>query len=130
MGSKLLERVDILIADDEPFVVRSLSYVFQREGLTFEVAGDGEEALAKARQLQPKILFLDIMMPQKTGYDVCTQLKSDPRFRSIHIIMLTAKGQEEDKVKSLSAGANEYIAKPFSPQFVVKHVKEVLRRIG
>lgn len=125
-----MDRVDILIADDEPFVVRSLSYVFQREGLTFEVAGDGEEALAKAERLRPKILFLDIMMPKMTGYDVCAQLKRDPRFRMTHIIMLTAKGQEEDKLKSLSAGADEYITKPFSPQFVVKRVKELLRQIG
>lgn len=125
-----MERIDILIADDEPFVVRSLSYVFQREGFTFEVAGDGEEALAKAERLRPKILFLDIMMPKKTGYDVCAQLKSDPRFRTIHIIMLTAKGQEEDKLKSLTAGADEYITKPFSPQSVVKRVKEIMRQIA
>lgn len=125
-----MDRVDILIVDDEPYVVRSLSYVFQREGLTFDVAMDGEEGLAKAYQLRPKILFLDIMMPKKTGYDVCAELRSDHHSRGPYIIMLTAKGQEDDKVRSLSAGANEYIAKPFSPQSVVKHVKEVLERLG
>jgi two-component system alkaline phosphatase synthesis response regulator PhoP len=124
-----LDRVDILIVDDEPFVVRSLSYVFQREGFSFEVAMDGEDGLAKARQLQPKILFLDIMMPKKTGYEVCSELKADPGPYTPYIIMLTAKGQEDDKVRSLSAGANEYIAKPFSPQSVVNHIKEVLGRL-
>ncbi len=125
-----MKQVDILIVDDEPFVVRSLSYVFQREGFTFDVAMDGEEGLAKAHQLSPKILFLDIMMPKKTGYDVCAELKRHPTTKAPYIIMLTAKGQEDDKIKSLSAGANEYIAKPFSPQYVANHVKELLERLG
>ena len=125
-----LDIIDIIIVDDEPFVVRTLSYVFQREGLRFDVATDGEEAIEKVHQLNPKILFLDIMMPKKTGYEVCAELKSDPKFKSLYVIMLTAKGQEDDKTKSLSAGANEYITKPFSPQSVVTHVKELLGRIG
>ena len=125
-----MDTIDIIIADDEPFVVRTLSYVFQREGLRFDVATDGEEAIEKVRQLNPKILFLDIMMPKKTGYDVCAQLKGDPKYQSLYVIMLTAKGQEDDKTKSLSAGASEYITKPFSPQSVVTHVKELLGRIG
>ena len=124
-----MDRIDILIVDDEPFVVRSLSYVLQREGFSFDVAMDGEDGLAKARQLRPKILFLDIMMPKKTGYEVCSELKADPGSDTPYIIMLTAKGQEDDKVRSLSAGANEYIAKPFSPQSVVNHIKEVLGRL-
>lgn len=125
-----MKDIKILIADDEPFVTRSLAYVFQREGFVFDTAADGEEALTKAQTLKPKILFLDIMMPKKTGYDVCAQLKSDSKFHSIYIIMLTAKGQEEDKAKSLAMGANEYLTKPFSPQFVVNHVKELLERLG
>ena len=116
--------------DDEPFVVRSLSYIFQREGLKFEVAMDGEEGLSKARQLRPKIVFLDIMMPKKTGYDVCAELKDDPSKHSPYIIMLTAKGQEDDKSRSLSSGADEYITKPFSPQSVIQHVREILERLG
>jgi two-component system alkaline phosphatase synthesis response regulator PhoP len=122
--------VDVLIADDEPFVIRSLSYVFHREGFSFDTAADGEEALAKAQKLRPKILFLDIMMPKKTGVDVCMRLKSDPQLRTIHIIMLTAKGQEEDRIKSISAGADGYITKPFSPKSVITHVRELLGRIS
>ena len=125
-----MDRIDVLIVDDEPFVVRSLSYVFQREGFSFDVAMDGDEAVEKARRLLPKIMFLDIMMPKKTGYDVCEQVKRDLQAQAPYIIMLTAKGQKDDKVKSLSAGANDYVAKPFSPQFVVNQVKEVLERLG
>ena len=124
-----MERVDLLIADDEPYVTRSLSYVFQREGISFDVASDGEEALTKVQTLHPRILFLDIMMPKLSGHDLCARLKGDTQSQSPYIIMLTAKGQEEDKTKSLSMGADEYITKPFSPQFLVKHVKELLERL-
>ena len=122
----LLGPVKILIADDEPYIVRSLSYILQREGIPFDAAKDGQEAIEKARRLKPKILFLDIMMPQKSGLEVCSLIKQDPALRSIHIIMLTAKGQEDDKQKSRSAGADEYITKPFSPRQVLERVKEIL----
>lgn len=122
----LLGPVKILIADDEPYIVRSLSYIFQREGISFDAAKDGQQAIEKARRLKPKILFLDIMMPQKSGFEVCSLIKQDPALRSIHIIMLTAKGQEDDKQKSRSAGADEYITKPFSPRQVLLRVRELL----
>jgi CheY-like chemotaxis protein len=121
-----MERLDILIADDEPFVTRSLSYVLEREGWTVAAARDGEEALAMARRFNPRMLFLDIMMPIRTGPEVCERLKSDPRSRSIYIVMLTAKGQKEDRTESLSAGANEFITKPFSPRSVADRVREIL----
>lgn len=126
-----MEPVKILIADDEPYIVRSLSYILQREGIPFDVAIDGQQAIEKARHLKPKLLFLDIMMPHKSGLEVCSLIKQDPALRSIHIIMLTAKGQEDDKQKSRSAGADEYITKPFSPRQVLERVKEILGgRIG
>ena len=121
-----MKSVKILIADDEPYIVRSLSYILQREGIPFDVATDGQQAIEKARHLKPKVLFLDIMMPQKSGLEVCSLIKQDPALRSIHIIMLTAKGQEDDKQKSRSAGADEYITKPFSPRQVLERVKEIL----
>ncbi len=126
-----VEPVKILIADDEPYIVRSLSYILQREGIPFDVATDGQQAIEKARRLKPKVLFLDIMMPQKSGLEVCSLIKQDPALRSIHIIMLTAKGQEDDKQKSREAGADEYITKPFSPRQVLERVKDILGgRIG
>ncbi|HET6466313.1 MAG TPA: response regulator [Nitrospiria bacterium] len=118
--------VTILIADDEPYIVRSLSYILQREGISFAIATDGQEALQMVRQHRPKIFFLDIMMPKKSGFEVCAEVKKDPVLRSTHIIMLTAKGQEEDKQKSLTSGADEYITKPFSPRQVLARVRELL----
>ncbi|HEY4485692.1 MAG TPA: response regulator [Nitrospiria bacterium] len=121
-----LDPVTILIADDEPNIVRSLGFILQKEGLAFDVAADGETALAKARLLRPKLLFLDIMMPKLSGFEVCSQIRSDAALDTIHIIMLTAKGQDEDRTKSLSAGADEYLSKPFSPMQVLERVKTIL----
>jgi DNA-binding response OmpR family regulator len=122
----LLEPIKILIADDEPYIVRSLAFIFQREGIPFDVAKDGQEAIEKTKRLKPKILFLDIMMPFKSGFEVCELIKQDPELRSTHIIMLTAKGQEDDKQKSRSVGADDYITKPFSPRQVLERVKKIL----
>ncbi|HZK40699.1 MAG TPA: response regulator [Atribacterota bacterium] len=116
----------ILIADDEPYILRSLSFVLKKEGFDIETACNGEEALKKAQQFNPKILFLDVMMPKKDGYEVCNKLKSNPETKDIYIIMLTAKGQIIDKEKGLTAGADEYITKPFSPREIVNKVKKIM----
>ena len=116
----------ILIADDEPYISRSLSFVLQKEGFEVETACDGEEALEKVRQFKPKILFLDIMMPLEDGYEVCEKLKSATDTKDIYIIMLTAKGQIIDKKRGLEVGTDEYITKPFSPREIVDKVKEII----
>jgi len=116
----------ILIADDEPYILRSLSFVLKKEGFDIETACNGEEALEKAQQFNPKILFLDVMMPKKDGYEVCNELKSNPETKDIYIIMLTAKGQIIDKEKGLTTGADEYITKPFSPREIVNKVKKIM----
>jgi len=116
----------ILIADDEPYILRSLSFVLKKEGFDIETACNGEEALEKAQQFNPKILFLDVMMPKKDGYEVCNKLKSDPETKDIYIIILTAKGQIIDKEKGLTTGADEYITKPFSPREIVNKVKKIM----
>jgi len=122
----LKENVQVLVADDEPYILRSLAFVLEKEGYSYTVAKDGLETLAKARKLQPAVLFLDIMMPKKGGFDVCKELKADPKLRKTHIIMLTAKGQEDDKDRGLASGADEYMTKPFSPRQVVARLKELL----
>jgi DNA-binding response OmpR family regulator len=94
----------ILIADDEPYILRSLPFVLKKEGFEVETACDGEETLEKARQFKPKILFLDIMMPLEDGYEVCKKLKSDPDINDIYVIMLTAKGQIIDKKRNWKWG--------------------------
>lgn len=116
----------ILIADDEPYILRSLSFVLKKERFDVEIAYNGEEALEKAQQFNPKILFLDIMMPIKDGYKVCKKLKSNPETKDIYIIMLTAKGQIIDKEKGLTIGADEYITKPFAPREIVNKVKKIM----
>ena len=116
----------ILVVDDEPNVVRTLTFVLKKEGYDVSSAVNGEEAIAKVRESKPNLMFLDVMMPKKDGYEVCRELKSDLSLRDIHIVMLSAKGQEADKEKALSLGANEFMSKPFSPIGVVGRVKELL----
>lgn len=116
----------ILVVDDEPNVVRTLTFVLKKEGYDVATAVNGEEALAKVRESKPRLMFLDVMMPKKNGYEVCQELKSDTNLSDIHIVILSAKGQEADREKALSMGANEFITKPFSPLGVVGRVKELL----
>ncbi len=116
----------ILVVDDEPNVVRTLTFVLKKEGYDVSSAVNGEEAIARVKESKPNLMFLDVMMPKKNGYEVCRELKSDLTLRDIHIVMLSAKGQEADRDKALSLGANEFMAKPFSPIGVVGRVKELL----
>jgi DNA-binding response OmpR family regulator len=118
--------VDILIADDEPFMQRSLSFVLRKEGFQVEVASNGEEAIQKARKFRPTIIFLDVMMPKMNGFEVCKTIKSDKELSSSYVIILTCKGQESDKEKGLTQGANDFITKPFSPKEIVCKVKRIL----
>lgn len=117
--------VDILVADDEPHISRALSFVFRKEGYVVDVAANGEEALAKIRDGRPRVVFLDLIMPKLTGTEICKLVKGDERLSPTHIIILTCKGQELDRDNSLSAGADEYMTKPFSPKEVVARVKEL-----
>ena len=115
----------ILIADDEPFILRSLSFVLKKEGFHVETAKDGQEAIDLLEVSRPGIVFLDIMMPKKNGYEVCTHLKSDPALQDTYVIMLTAKGQASDREVGLGVGADEYMTKPFSPRQIVTRVNEI-----
>src|SRR5207245_2984541 len=103
----------ILVIDDEPYILRSLSYLLQREGYTVETATNGEEGLQRVRSLRPPLVFLDIMMPHMNGYEVCEQVKQDPSLEHTYVIMLSAKGQQIDRERGLLGGADEYMTKPF-----------------
>jgi DNA-binding response OmpR family regulator len=116
----------ILVVDDEPHVIKSLTFVLTKEGYEVASAENGEDALAKIQQLKPGLVFLDVMMPKKNGYEVCQEVKKDPGLGDVYIIMLTAKGQEADREKGLGAGADEFMSKPFSPMGVVEKVRELL----
>ncbi|RME01115.1 MAG: response regulator [Calditrichaeota bacterium] len=116
----------ILVVDDEPFVLRSLTYILNRNGYEALPAKDGAEALEAIKKYHPDLIFLDVMMPKLTGYEVCRRIRNNPEFKDVYIIMLTAKGQERDRKKGMAFGANEYITKPFSPSKVIHRVKELL----
>jgi len=116
----------ILVVDDEPNVIRSLNFVLSRAGYEVSSAGNGEDGLVKIRQLKPNLVFLDVMMPKKNGYEVCQEVKKDSSLRDVHVIMLTAKGQEADREQGMEAGADEFMTKPFSPIEVLDKVRELL----
>ena len=116
----------ILVIDDEPYILRSLSYLLTREGYPVETASNGEEGLARVRSLRPPLVFLDIMMPRMDGYEVCEQIKQDPALAGTYVIMLSAKGQQIDRERGLLGGADEYMTKPFSPREIARRVRELL----
>lgn len=116
----------ILLVDDEPYILRSLSYLLTREGYVVETASNGEEGLAAVRRLRPPLVFLDVMMPRTNGYQVCEQIRQDPNLAETYVIMLSAKGQQVDLERGLLGGADEYMTKPFSPREVLQHVHAAL----
>ena len=121
------EEKKILIVDDEPFILKSLSFVLMKEGFNIETATNGIEAVEKIQKEKPDIVFLDIMMPKMNGMEVCQWIRQDPVLKTIYVIILTAKGQEMDREKGFSIGADEYMTKPFSPSSVVQRIKEILQ---
>ena len=117
----------ILIVDDEPFILKSLSFVLTKEGFQVETATNGLEAMDKIQLKKPDVVFLDIMMPKMNGIEFCQWIRKDAVLRDIYVIILTARGQEVDREKGYSIGADEYMTKPFSPAGVVQRIKEILR---
>ena len=114
-----------LVVDDEPSLVTVVAGYLQREGYTVDTAADGEAALAVARRTRPDVVVLDLMLPGMDGVEVCRQLRT---FTDAYVIMLTARGDEVDKLIGLSVGADDYVTKPFSPRELVARVKVMLRR--
>lgn len=116
----------ILIADDEPNILISLEFLMKREGYEVVVAHDGQEALDAILKERPALVLLDVMMPIKTGFDVCYEVRSNDLVRDTLIVMLTAKGRDTDVAKGLALGANAYMTKPFSTKELVQKVRELL----
>jgi two-component system, OmpR family, alkaline phosphatase synthesis response regulator PhoP len=119
----------ILVVDDEPHLLRSLTFVLSKEGYQVTMANDGEEALRKIVEDPPHLLFLDIMMPKINGYEVLETIRAIPEYRNIYVFILSAKGSDSDRTKALSLGADEFISKPFSPIEVVARVKDIIMPI-
>jgi len=120
----------ILIVDDEPNILISLEYLMQREGFEVSVARDGLQAIAAIENNPPDLVLLDVMMPGKTGLEVCQHVRAQDRLREVCIVMLTAKGRETDVAKGLALGANAYVTKPFSTRDLVAQVRELQQTKG
>ena len=118
----------ILVVEDESALVTLLRYNLEREGFRVAEARDGEEALLAAREQKPDLVLLDWMLPLLSGLEVCRQMRRMAETRGVPIIMLTARGEEGDKLRGLDSGADDYVTKPFSPSELVARIRAALRR--
>jgi DNA-binding response OmpR family regulator len=116
----------ILIADDEPNIVAALEFLLQRSGYEVHVARNGDEALKLVEATHPDLVLLDVMMPQKSGYEVCMRIRERADWRHIKIIMLSAKGRDAEVSKGLSMGADIYVTKPFSTRELMDKIRDLL----
>ena len=118
----------ILVVEDEAPLVTLLRYNLEREGFSVFEALDGDEALNQARERKPDLVLLDWMLPLVSGIEVCRQLRRHPETRAIPIVMLTARGEQGDKLRAFDNGADDYVTKPFSPAELIARIRAVLRR--
>jgi len=117
----------ILVADDEPNIVLSLEFLLKQAGFRVRTVSDGEAALAAIAQEPPDLVLLDVMIPGRDGFAVCQEIRGNPAWRNIRIMMLTAKGGEVQREKGLSLGADEYVTKPFSTRDLVERIRRMLQ---
>jgi DNA-binding response OmpR family regulator len=116
----------ILIADDEPNIVASLEFLMEQAGYEVKAVADGNEALAAVASFRPDLVLLDVMMPGRSGYEVCEKLKGDAATRGVKVVMLSAKGRDVEVAKGLDLGADAYVTKPFSTRELAAKVREML----
>ena len=119
----------VLVVEDEDALATLLHYNLDKEGYDVAVAGDGEEALLMAEERMPDLVVLDWMLPKVSGIEVCRRLRSRPETRNVPIIILTARGEETDRIRGLDTGADDYVVKPFSMTELTARIRAVLRRI-
>jgi DNA-binding response OmpR family regulator len=122
--------LSVLIADDEPYVVELVRVTLEDDRVQVFEAGDGQTALAVAEALAIDLVFLDVHLPDLSGLDVCRALRANPRVATARIIMLTAAAQQEDVVRGLAAGADDYLTKPFSPVRLLSLVDRLMPRVA
>ena len=120
----------VLIAEDEPYIVESLTFLVERAGLAATAAKDGALALQAIKNLRPAVVVLDIMLPVVNGLEVLRAVKGSPELRDIPVLVLTARGQESDRQTALALGADGFVTKPFSNQAVVEHILALARGAG
>ena len=118
----------VFIAEDEASIVSLLKYNLEKEGYKVSHSENGEDALKQIKSKQPDLILMDWMLPELSGVEICKNLKKDDKFNDIPVIMLTAKGEEEDKLKAFDTGADDYVTKPFSQKELNARIKSLLRR--
>jgi len=120
----------VLVVDDEPEIVALVAYHLAKEGYRVSTAAAGPEALAAALVERPTLVVLDLMLPGMSGFEVLERLRAQPATRNVAVLLLTARGDEADRIRGLTLGADDYLTKPFSPQEMVLRVAAILRRVG
>jgi DNA-binding response OmpR family regulator len=118
--------VKILIVDDEPNIVLPLEFLMRKQGHEVRVASDGDQALADVATFGPDLVLLDVMLPRRSGYEVCQALREHPEWRHVKVLMLTAKGRDVEIAKGEAVGADAYVTKPFSSHELVAEVERLL----
>jgi DNA-binding response OmpR family regulator len=116
----------VLIAEDEPNIVASLEFLLRQSNYDVRVARDGEEALRLVASFAPHLVLLDVMMPRKSGLEVCRHIRGNPAWRHVKVMMLSAKGRDSDIDQGLALGADAYVTKPFSTKALLATVRELL----
>ncbi len=116
----------ILIVDDDITIQRLLEFILRKFDVDVLISSDGDSAVELIKSEKPDLVFLDVMMPGKSGIEVCREIKSNPELKNTYIVMLTAKGEESEIKDMFGAGANEYVPKPFSPSEIMSIVKKVI----
>ena len=122
-------KAKIFIVEDEPSIATLVKYNLEKENYKVFISNNGEEGLKEIKKIEPDLILLDWMLPDLSGIEICRSLKKDKQFKFIPIIMLTAKGQEEDKVLGLNTGADDYLVKPFSHSELIARINALLRRV-
>lgn len=121
-------KAKVFLVEDDQSIVSLVQYNLQKEGFNVQTSGNGEEAIKDIKNYEPDLILLDWMLPDLSGLNICKSLKKDKKHKNIPIIMLTAKGQEEDKVSALNSGADDYITKPFGHAELIARINALLRR--
>lgn len=118
--------IDVLIAEDEPSILESLDFILRRAGWSIESVTDGDAVLERVRRMPPRVLVLDVMLPKRSGFDVLKQLRADIETRGLPVLILTAKGQQQDRRIAEELGADGFVTKPYSNAEVVGAVRQLL----
>ncbi|MCZ4273556.1 response regulator transcription factor [Maritalea porphyrae] len=120
--------VDVLIVEDEPSILDSLDFILKRAGWNISAVTDGDAAIAAVGELRPKVVVLDVMLPKKSGFEVLKHLRGQPGTKDLPILMLTAKGQQQDRRIAEELGANGFVTKPYSNNEVVEAVRQLMEQ--